>query len=134
MQGAGIIFVNWHQEVLLFLRDDKPAIPYPNTWDILGGGLESGETPEQCIVREIREEIEYELSQPALFQVSHIKEGTAYIFWQQAELDLAKTPLHEGQRLQWFSEAAIRAMAPAEIAFGFRDVLLAFFAQKPFAK
>jgi hypothetical protein len=34
--------VNDHQEVLLFLRDDKPGIADPNMCDVLGGHLEKG--------------------------------------------------------------------------------------------
>lgn len=56
--GTSIIFKNSRNEVLLFLRDDKPEIPYPNLWDIPGGHFEAGETPEACIVREMIEEIE----------------------------------------------------------------------------
>jgi len=30
---------------------------YPDVWDVLGGHLEPGETSEQALVRELREEI-----------------------------------------------------------------------------
>ena len=45
------------------LRDDKPGIPYPNMWDIPGGHAEYGETPEQCIVREMKEEMDLNLEE-----------------------------------------------------------------------
>ena len=38
------------------LRDDKPTIPSPNTWSLLGGREEEGETPEQTLHRELKEE------------------------------------------------------------------------------
>ena len=41
--GCSIIFVNDNQQVLLFLRDDDPTIPFPNMWDVLGGLPESRE-------------------------------------------------------------------------------------------
>ncbi len=44
--GASIIFTNRRDEVLLLLRDDKPDIPYPNMWDLPGGHVDNGETPE----------------------------------------------------------------------------------------
>ena len=39
---------------LFFLRDNKPDIPHPNKWDLLGGGMEEGETPQQAVEREIK--------------------------------------------------------------------------------
>lgn len=43
--------------VLTILRDDKPDIPYPNTWDLPGGGREDDETPFDCVSREVLEEL-----------------------------------------------------------------------------
>lgn len=42
--------------ILVYLRDDKPTIPYPNAWDLPGGGAEGDETPLECAQRELREE------------------------------------------------------------------------------
>lgn len=42
--------------VLVYLRDDKPTIPYPNQWDLPGGGREGDETPAECALRELHEE------------------------------------------------------------------------------
>ena len=43
--------------VLTILRDDRPGLPYPGQWDLPGGGREPGESPEDCVLREMREEI-----------------------------------------------------------------------------
>ena len=36
-QACTMFFLNPRGEVLLLLRDNKPGIPYPNTWDLPGG-------------------------------------------------------------------------------------------------
>ena len=44
-------------DLLVILRDDKPDIPYPGHWDLPGGGREGQETPQECALRETREEV-----------------------------------------------------------------------------
>ncbi|GGA24238.1 NUDIX domain-containing protein [Okeania sp. KiyG1] len=68
IQGSVIILLNSNNEILLVLRDDKNSIPFPNTWNLLGGFIENGELPEECICREIREEIEIELTDINFFK------------------------------------------------------------------
>ena len=43
--------------VLVLERDDRPDIPWPGHWDLPGGGREGGETPVDCVLREVREEL-----------------------------------------------------------------------------
>ena len=78
-QGASIVFVNSERRVLLYLRDNKPGIPYPACWDLLGGTVEPGESPEQCIRREVREEIEFDLKNPQLFTVRDFADRVEHI-------------------------------------------------------
>lgn len=42
--------------VLTYLRDDKPTIPFPALWDLPGGGREGDEGPLDCALRELAEE------------------------------------------------------------------------------
>lgn len=126
-KGTSIILINPRHQVLLVLRDDKKDIPFPNTWDVPGGAVEEGETPEACIIREMKEEIEVELKAPVLFNTYDMDDRREYAFWQPADLNIDDIPLHEGQRLKWFSEAEIRRMSKNELAFGFKTILEAFF-------
>ena len=49
-------------QILTILRDDKATIPYPNMWDLPGGGREGNETPFECVAREVYEELSIQLS------------------------------------------------------------------------
>jgi len=44
-------------QLLVIRRDDRPDIPWPDHLDLPGGGRDPGESPEQCVVRETREEV-----------------------------------------------------------------------------
>ena len=131
-RGASILFINSDNCVLMFLRDNKPGLPYPNMWDLLGGNVKSDESPWKCIEREMKEEIEYQLIEPSLFDVYDMDDRIEFTFWKREEFDIKNVKLHEGQKLQWFSENDIRNMSDTEIAFGFRRVMLEFFSVKPF--
>lgn len=48
--------------ILTILRDDKPTIPWPNLWELPGGGREGDETPFECATREVYEELKIQLS------------------------------------------------------------------------
>ena len=49
-------------QILTILRDDTSTIPYPNMWDLPGGGREGDETPFECAAREVYEELSIQLS------------------------------------------------------------------------
>jgi len=128
-RGCSIIFINRHHEVLLFLRDAIKQIPYPNMWDIPGGHIEPGESPKECIIREMKEEIEYNLQDFSLFSVTEFDNRREYTFWKKEEFDLKKTPLNEGQCLKWFTYAEICSI---KLACCFNKVLDDFFRKSPF--
>ena len=47
----------FHQgQILTYLRDDKPGLPWAGCWDLPGGAREASETAEQCLFREVEEE------------------------------------------------------------------------------
>ena len=52
--------------ILTILRDDKLNIPYPNTWELPGGGREGDESPFECVVREVYEELGIHLTEDCL--------------------------------------------------------------------
>ena len=48
-------------KLLTILRDDKPSIPWPNMWELPGGGREGDESPFECVAREVYEELSIQL-------------------------------------------------------------------------
>ena len=48
--------------ILTILRDDKTTIPWPNMWELPGGGREGDESPFECAAREVYEELSIQLS------------------------------------------------------------------------
>lgn len=49
-------------QILTILRDDKEDIPWPNMWELPGGGREGNEPPFECVAREVYEELSIQLS------------------------------------------------------------------------
>ena len=52
--------------ILTILRDDKSNIPYPNMWELPGGGREGDESPFECAAREVYEELGIHLTEDCL--------------------------------------------------------------------
>jgi 8-oxo-dGTP diphosphatase len=128
-KGTSIIFYNNNNEILLFLRDDKPTIPFPNKWDILGGHVED-ETVTECIKREMLEEISIDIGEPNLFDVYDFEDRIETTFYKKQELDIEKTALNEGQCLKWFGINEIQKMSKDDFAFNFKEVLTKFIENK----
>ena len=49
-------------QILTILRDDKEDIPWPNMWELPGGGREGDESSFECVAREVYEELNIQLS------------------------------------------------------------------------
>ena len=56
-------------KLLTILRDDIPTIPWPNMWELPGGGREGEETPFECVQREVLEELGLKLEETAIVLV-----------------------------------------------------------------
>jgi 8-oxo-dGTP diphosphatase len=125
MTGAGIIFLNIKNEVLLLLRDDNASIPYPNMWDIPGGKVEQDEKPEETVRREMNEEMGLKnIGDIHLFKIFKSKNIKDYIFWKRIELNPNEIELNEGQKIEYFNLDRIRN---TRLAFNYNQVLEEFF-------
>ena len=125
MLGAGIILLNSNNEVLLLLRDNKIDIPFPNMWDIPGGKVEEGESPEQALRREMLEEMSiHNLGEIKLFKILTSENITDNIFWKRINLNLREIELNEGQVLGYFD---LKNIQETELAFNYNKVLEEFY-------
>ena len=56
-------------KLLTILRDDISTIPWPNMWELPGGGREGEETPFECVQREVFEELGLKLEEADILWV-----------------------------------------------------------------
>lgn len=109
---AAIILENDKGEFLLALRDDKSWIPFPNHWDLIGGHVEEGETAEEALVREVKEELDIDIKEYTFYKkyeclTGDAYENTKYIFTGKINIPIEEVTLLEGQRPQYFSKEEI---------------------------
>jgi len=117
---AAIILENDKGEFLLALRDDKAWIPFPNHWDLIGGHVEEGESPEEALVREVKEELDIDIKEYTFYKKYDCLTGDAYenikyIYSGKINIPIEEVTLLEGQRPQYFSREEIPTVRFANI-------------------
>lgn len=117
---AAIILENDKGDFLLALRDNKSWIPFPNHWDLIGGHVEEGETPEEALVREYKEELGLELKEYKFYKEFLCLKGDAfenikYIYTGKINLPIDEITLYEGQYARYFTKEEIPATKFANI-------------------
>jgi 8-oxo-dGTP pyrophosphatase MutT (NUDIX family) len=133
-QGTGILFFDAeHDRVLVFRRDNIAGIPFPGMLDIIGGAVETGETPEQTIEREVFEELldlrtgaGYRLKDYTLFTRFTDSLGIEeYIYARPIDFMIEDIDLLEGECLVWISRADLPTL---RMGYGYENVVRTFFA------
>lgn len=109
---AAIILENDKGEFLLALRDNKSWIPFPNHWDLIGGHVEEGETPEEALIREFKEELGLDLKDYQFYKEFECFNGDAfenikYIYSGRINIPIEEITLYEGQYARYFTKEEI---------------------------
>ena len=104
--AAGVSAIRY----LLFYHSQ--TISYTGFWEFPGGKLEAGESPEQALVREIREELNSEIE-----IISYINEasydydfGTVVMKTYHAKLVSGKLELLEHQNSTWLAPHELKTI------------------------
>jgi len=63
---ATLCYIKHNGQTLMVYRNKKPNDIHAGKWNGLGGKFESSETPEECVLREVREESGLEITHPKL--------------------------------------------------------------------
>jgi 8-oxo-dGTP diphosphatase len=89
--GAYAVIIDAHGRVALFRKKDRYFLP--------GGGIEPGETPEEALSREVREEIGWTVA-----IIRKIGEATQYVITKSENHSAIQATYYEARLLQQIGE------------------------------
>jgi 8-oxo-dGTP diphosphatase len=108
---ATLCYVKRDGCTLMVYRNKKPKDIHAGKWNGLGGKFEAGETPEECVIREIHEESGLSIYNPklcGLLMFPNFKGNDWYVFvFTAAEFSGELIDSPEG-KLEWISDDKIR--------------------------
>jgi 8-oxo-dGTP diphosphatase len=111
LQVAVGVIKNTDGEILIALRDE--SLHQGGLWEFPGGKIEAGETPEQALFRELKEELDIEpLSAAPLIKIHHCYPDlavTLQVFLVDRFLGAAKGCL--GQPIRWVKQNGLDRFA-----------------------
>jgi 8-oxo-dGTP diphosphatase len=93
---VAIAILPYDGKFLMQLRDNIPTILYPGLWGLFGGHIEAGETPEIAVVREVKEEIGYQIPTPEKFGCYSDNRVMRHVFYAPLTVEIDKLVLTEG--------------------------------------
>ena len=117
---AAVILENSEGKLLFYKRDNKPNIPFPGYWDLIGGHVEVGEIPEQALIREIGEELGIVIKNIEFFKEylclnGDVHHNIKYIYKADIDIPIEEITLLEGDYAKYFSKHEIADLKFANI-------------------
>lgn len=122
MKLATLCYIKRDHQTLMLHRVTKINDIHAGKWNGLGGKLEPGELPEQCVIREVREESGLEIRAPryhGLLIFADFKAEDWYVWVFSADKFSGElTELTEG-RLGWIPDEQLTALPlwPSDLIF-----------------
>jgi len=114
IEVCDIILMNKDNKFLVQLRDDKENIYGPGKWGLFGGRKKNNETPEECIIREIKEELSIKLNNPKLINILKDESGNQifkhYIFFDYINKEANDLKLNEGEKVAFYNVEDIECL------------------------
>lgn len=114
---VGAVSINEQGEILCALR--SPRMSQPNVWEFPGGKIEEGESPEESLIREIKEELDctvevYELIEEVVHEYLNI---IVHLLTYKTEIVAGAPTAKEHAELKWMTLEKLRSLhwAPADI-------------------
>jgi 8-oxo-dGTP pyrophosphatase MutT (NUDIX family) len=104
-----LLVVTDDRRLLLHHRDDILGIPHPGCWAGFGGAVEDGETVEEALRREVREETGLDVAEPVFLteEIDHEGDGRRVsMFYVLGGIEESDIDLREGAGIGVFDVAA----------------------------
>lgn len=113
MAVASIIFYTPDGRILL--QERKGISRFDEEWAFFGGGIEEGESPEQAIIREVHEELNYDLKGHHYLTHQTVvsngpRKGVIVHYFIARVHDLSRFTLKEGSAMKLFTIAEARKL------------------------
>ncbi|ADI63716.1 NUDIX hydrolase [Trichormus azollae] len=96
IEEVAIAILYQNNKFLMQLRDNFPHIVHPVCWGLFGGHLEPGETPETPLMRDVIEEINYELPSFSKFGMYADENIIPHVFQAPLLVGLDQLVLNKG--------------------------------------
>ena len=98
-----IALIDWQGKVLISLRPEKKNLP--NFWEFPGGKINTNESPEDSIIREIKEELSIDINKKSLkplsFNTYTYEDFHAVIFFYISRSWKGNPISKENQKILW---------------------------------
>lgn len=113
------ILENQHGEILIARR--KPGKKLAGYWEFPGGKIEAGETPQECLIRELHEEMNLiiEISDYVGESIHRYEQGPIRLIAYKGKIASGEIKLTDHDQYAWLTIQSIKNtnLAPADVPF-----------------